>query len=70
MEQDKLSSQLGQLLKAEENRLGQTEERLMLIEALEEFKRLVEEGMVKPRGNTLLPMDKRFVEVVLFNSAI
>lgn len=70
MEQEKPSVQLGELLEAEGKRLGQTDERDMFIEALEEFKRLVDAGVVKPRGNNLLPMDKRFVETISFNSAI
>ena len=70
MDKERASEQIELLLEVEGKRLGLTEERELLLEALDEFKKLVDAGVVKPRGNNLLPMDKRFVETIAFNSAV
>jgi predicted ATP-grasp superfamily ATP-dependent carboligase len=70
MDKERASEQIELLLEVEGKRLGQTDEREMLLEAMDEFKKLVDAGVVKPRGNNLLPMDKRFVETIAFNSPV
>lgn len=70
MDKERASEQIELLLEIEGKRLGQTNEREMLLEAMDEFKKLVDAGVVRPRGNNLLPMDKRFVETTVFNSAV
>lgn len=70
--ENKPSEILQELLVQEDERLCKSDndnERGEFLEAIDEFNRLIEAGVLKRRGNTLQPMDNRFLDLTRFNSS-